>query len=182
MHVSRCYAENHDRGANGKGVSIGNANTYDGRTIADSFELLEFVSWLRRSTRDATCVLLSQDAHGNPHVPLDQVRKTVGSRAVTVLLANAVQQSAHDQLGIVNPYHGAARIFPPGDAWRDDSSLVYCVLPAPPQPAHAQHALRYAGRIIACVGGFGAICADDDLHDASAAGGGARRKPANLLV
>lgn len=160
---------------------MGNANTYDGRTIADSFELLEFVSWLRRSTRDATCVLLSQDAHGNPHVPLDQVRKTVGSRAVTVLLANTVQQSAHDQLGIVNPYHGAARIFPPGDAWRDDSSLVYCVLPAPP-PAHAQHALRYAGRIIACVGGFGAICADDDPHDASAAGGGARRKPANLLV
>lgn len=113
---------------------MGNANTYDGRTIVDSFELLEFVSWLRRSTRDATCVLLSQDAHGNPHVPLDQVRKTVGSRAVTVLLANAVQQSAHDQLGIVNPYHGAARIFPPGDAWCDDSSVVYCVLPAlPPQ-------------------------------------------------
>lgn len=70
---------------------MGNANTYDGRTIADSFELLEFVSWLCRSTRDATCVLLSQDTHGRPHVPLDQVRKSVGSRAVTVLLANAVQ-------------------------------------------------------------------------------------------
>lgn len=113
---------------------MGNANTYDGRTIADSFELLEFVSWLRRSTRDAACVLLSQDTHGKSRVPLDQVRKTVGSRAVTVLIANAVQQSAHDQLGIVNPYHGAARVFPPGDAWCDDSSLVYCVLPAlPPQ-------------------------------------------------
>lgn len=127
-------------------------------------------------------MLLSQDTHDRPHVPLDQVRKSVGSRAVTVLLANAVQQSAHNQLGIVNPYHGAARIFPPGDAWCDDSSVMYCVLSALPQPARAQHALRCAGRIIACVGGFGAICADDNPHDASAAGGGARRKPANLLV
>ena len=127
-------------------------------------------------------MLLSQDTHDRPHVLLDQVRKSVGSRAVTVLLANAVQQSAHNQLGIVNPYHGAARIFPPGDAWCDDSSVMYCVLSALPQPAHAQHALRCAGRIIACVGGFGAICADDNPHDASAAGGGARRKPANLLV
>ena len=44
MHTSRCYAENQYRGANGKGASMGNANTYDGRIIADSFELLEFVS------------------------------------------------------------------------------------------------------------------------------------------
>ena len=102
--------------------------------IGDPFELPEFVNWLRRSTRDTACVLLSQDTHGNPHVPLDQVRKTVGSRAVTVVLDNAVQQSARNQLGIVNPHHGAARIFPPGDAWCDDSSLVYCVLSAlPPQ-------------------------------------------------
>ena len=113
---------------------MGNANTYDGKIIKDPFELPEFVNWLRRSTRDTTCVLLSQDTHGNPHVPLDQVRKTVGSRAVTVVLDNAVQQSARNQLGIVNPHHGAARIFPPGDAWCDDSSLVYCVLSAlPPQ-------------------------------------------------
>lgn len=35
---------------------------YDGATIDDSFALLEFVSWLRRSTRDVPCVLLSQDA------------------------------------------------------------------------------------------------------------------------
>ena len=82
-------------------------------------------------------MLLPQDTHGRPHVPLDQVRKFVGSRAVTVLLANAVQQSAHNQLGIVNPYHGAARIFPPGDTWCDDSSVMYCVLSALPQPAHA---------------------------------------------
>jgi hypothetical protein len=44
MRASRCYAENHYWGANGKEASMGNANTYDGRTIADSFELLEFVS------------------------------------------------------------------------------------------------------------------------------------------
>lgn len=114
-----------------------NANAhdaYDGKIIKDPFALLEFVNWLRRSTRDTACVLLSQDAHGDPHVPLDQVRKTVGSRAVTVVLDNAVQQSARNQLGIVNPHHGAVRIFPPGDAWCDDSSLVYCVLSAlPPQ-------------------------------------------------
>ena len=74
-------------------------------------------------------MLLSQDAHGSTHVPLDQVRKTVGSRAATVALDNAVQRSARNQLGIINPHHGAARVFPPGDAWCDDSSLVYCVLP-----------------------------------------------------
>lgn len=109
-----------------------NANAhdaYDGKIINDPFELLEFVNWLRRSTRDTACVLLSQDAHGSTHVPLDQVRKTVGSRAATVALDNAVQRSARNQLGIVNPHHGAARVFPPGDAWCDDSSLVYCVLP-----------------------------------------------------
>lgn len=109
-----------------------NANAhdaYDGKIINDPFELLEFVNWLRRSTRDIACVLLSQDAHGSTHVPLDQVRKTVGSRAATVALDNAVQRSARNQLGIVNPHHGAARVFPPGDAWCDDSSLVYCVLP-----------------------------------------------------
>lgn len=44
MRASRCYAEKHYWGANGKGADMGNANTYDGRTIADSFELLEFVS------------------------------------------------------------------------------------------------------------------------------------------
>ena len=99
------------------------------KIINDPFELLEFVNWLRRSTRDTACVLLSQDAHGSTHVPLDQVRKTVGSRAATVALDNAVQRSARNQLGIVNPHHGAARVFPPGDAWCDDSSLVYCVLP-----------------------------------------------------
>lgn len=109
---------------------MGNAHdAYDGKTINDPFELLEFVNWLRRSTRDTACVLLSQDAHGSTHVPLDQVRKTVGSRAATVVLDNAVQRSARNQLGIVNPHHGAARVFPPGDAWCDDSSLVYCVLP-----------------------------------------------------
>ena len=113
---------------------MGNANTYDGKIIKDPFELPEFVSWLCRSTRDIACVLLSQDARGNPHVSLDQVRKTVGSRAATVLLDNAVQRSARNQLGMLNPHHGAARIFPPGDAWRDDSGLVYCVLSAqPPQ-------------------------------------------------
>lgn len=109
-----------------------NANAhdaYDGKIINDPFELLEFVNWLRRSTRDTACVLLSQDAHGSTHVPLDQVRKTVGSRAATVALDNAVQRSARNQLGIINPHHGAARVFPPGDAWCDDSSLVYCVLP-----------------------------------------------------
>lgn len=105
-------------------MASANANAhdaYDGIIINDQFELLEFVNWLRRSTRDTACVLLSQDAHGNPHVPLDQVRKTVSSRAVTVLLDNAVQQSARNQLGIVNPHHGAARVFPSGDAWCDDS-------------------------------------------------------------
>lgn len=109
-----------------------NANAhdaYDGKIINDPFELLEFVNWLRRSTRDTACVLLSQDAHGSTHVQLDQVRKTVGSRAATVMLDNAVQRSARNQLGIVNPHHGAARVFPPGGAWCDDSSLVYCVLP-----------------------------------------------------
>lgn len=113
---------------------MGNAHdAYDGKIINDPFELPEFVNWLRRSTRDIACVLLSQDARGNPHVPLDQVRKTVGSRAATVLLSNAVRRSARNQLGILNPHHGAARIFPPGDAWCDDSSLVYCVLSAQPQ-------------------------------------------------
>lgn len=103
---------------------------YDGTTIDDSFALLEFVSWLRRSTRDVACVLLSQDARGRPYVPLDRVRATVGSRAVTVLLDNAVQRSARDQLGDVNPYRGAARIFPPGDRWHDDYRLVPCMLPS----------------------------------------------------
>ena len=37
---------------------MGNANTYDGKIIKDPFELPEFVNWLRRSTRDTTCVLL----------------------------------------------------------------------------------------------------------------------------
>ncbi|MDE5641351.1 MAG: hypothetical protein K2I40_06600, partial [Bifidobacterium castoris] len=103
---------------------------YDGITIDDSFALLEFVSWLRRSTRDVPCVLLSQAARGRSYVPLDLVRATVGSRAVTVLLDNAVQQSARNQLGDVNPYRGAARIFPPGDRWHDDYRLVPCMLPS----------------------------------------------------
>lgn len=138
LPTSRCYAENQYRGVGGEGANMAsvnaNANAYDGKIINDPFELLEFVNWLRRSTRDTACVLLSQDAHGDPHVPLDQVRKTVGSRAATVVLDNAVQRSARDQLGIVNPHHGAARIFPPSDAWCDDSSIVYCVLSAlPPQ-------------------------------------------------
>lgn len=133
------------------GNANASANAYDGKIINDPFELLEFVNWLRRSTRDTACVLLSQDARGNPHVPLDQVRKTVGSRAVTVLLDNAMQRSARNQLGILNPHHGAARVFPSGDAWCDDSSLVYCVLPALPTNPLAvfnglrQHQLR-AGR------------------------------------
>lgn len=85
---------------------------YDGTTIDDSFALLEFVNWLRGSTRDVACVLLSEDARGRPYVPLDRVRAAVGSRAVTVLLSNAVQQSARNQLDTVDPYHGAAAADP----------------------------------------------------------------------
>lgn len=111
-------------------------NAYDGMTIKDPFALLEFVNWLRRSTRDVPCVLLSEDAQGKPYVPLDQVRATVGSRAVTVLLDNAVQRSARNQLDTVNPYHGAARVFPPGDRWHDDYRLVPCVMPSASKPEY----------------------------------------------
>lgn len=50
-----------------------------------------------------------------------------------------------------NQYRGAARVFPPGDAWCDDSILVYCVLPALPTNPLAvfnglrQHQLRAGG-------------------------------------
>lgn len=37
---------------------------------------------------------------------------TITSSAVTVLLGNAVQQSARNQLGTVDPYHGAAAVDP----------------------------------------------------------------------
>ncbi len=104
------------------------------KIINDPFELLEFVHWLRRSTRDTACVLLSQDAHDNPHVPLDQVRKTVGSRTVTVLLDNAVQRSARNQLGIVNPHHGA-RLPARRRVVRRFQPRVLCALCAADQPA-----------------------------------------------
>ncbi len=87
-------------------------NAYDGTTIRDPFALPEFVNWLRGSTRDVACALLSEDAQGRPYVPLDRVRATAGSRAVTVLLDNAVQQSARNQLDTVGPYHGAASADP----------------------------------------------------------------------
>ena len=104
--------------------------SYDGKVIKDSFTLSEFVNWLRKSSRDIACVLLSEDAHGKTIAPLDEVRRTVGTRAVTVLLSNSVQNDARDHLGSVNPYRGAARVFPPGDMWFDDPRLVGCVLPS----------------------------------------------------
>lgn len=132
-----CYAGTTNGDVIGEGAGMKDTrNAYDGTTISDPFALPEFVNWLRRSTRDVPCVLLSEDAQGKPYVPLDQVRATVGSRAVTVLLTNAVQQSARNQLDTVDPYHGATRIFPPGDQWRDDYRLVPCVMPSASKPEY----------------------------------------------
>lgn len=100
------------------------ANSFDGATISDMLQLAEFTSWLRRSSRDQACVLVSQKQNGKPVVPVNQICKTVGTRAVVVLLSNTVQQSARNQLSTLNAYHGAARIFPAGDEWTHDPRLV----------------------------------------------------------
>lgn len=100
------------------------AKTFDGAVISDMLQLAEFTSWLRRSSRDQACVLVSQKQNGKPVVPVNRIRKTVGTRAVVVLLSNTVQQSARNQLSTLNAYHGAARIFPAGDEWTHDPRLV----------------------------------------------------------
>ena len=100
------------------------ANSFDGATISDMLQLAEFTSWLRRSSRDQACVLVSQRQNGKPVVPVNRIRKTVGTRAVTVLLSNTVQHSARNQLGTLNAYHGAIRVFPAGDEWTHDPRLV----------------------------------------------------------
>lgn len=100
------------------------ANSFDGATISDMLQLAEFISWLRRSSRDQACVLVSQRQNGKPVVPVDRIRKTVSTRAVVVLLSNTVQQSARNQLGTLNAYHGAIRVFPAGDEWTHDPRLV----------------------------------------------------------
>jgi hypothetical protein len=98
--------------------------SFDGETISDMVHLADLASWLRRSTRDETCVLVSQKTDGKPVAPLNRIRKRVGERAVVVMLSNNVQRTARGQLGSVNPYHGAIRIFPAGDMWMDDYRLV----------------------------------------------------------
>ncbi|PAU69839.1 hypothetical protein B1400_0374 [Bifidobacterium italicum] len=114
--------------------------SYDGKVIDDTFTLSEFVNWLRKSSRDVAGVLLSEDARGKPIVPIDEVRRVAGTRAVTVRLSNAVQDAARDHLGTVNPYRSAARVFPPGDAWCDEPRLVGCAMPS-------LSALRFLDRI-----------------------------------
>ncbi len=100
------------------------AKSFDGATISDMLQLAEFTSWLRRSSRDQACVLVSQKQNGKPVVPVDRIRKTVGTRAAVVLLSNTVQHSARNQLGTLNAYHGAVRVFPAGDEWTHDPRLV----------------------------------------------------------
>ena len=100
------------------------AKPFDGAVISDMLQLAEFASWLRRSSRDQACVLVSQKQNGKPVVPIDRIRKTVGTRAAVVLLSNTVQHSAKNQLGTLNAYHGAVRIFPAGDEWTHDPRLV----------------------------------------------------------
>ncbi len=70
------------------------------------------------------CVLVSQKADGRPVVPFNRIRKRTDGRAVVTMLSNTMQRSARNQLGSVNPFHGAARIFPMGDSWTTDPRLV----------------------------------------------------------
>lgn len=100
------------------------AGSFDGETISDMLRLAEFASWLRRSSRDMVCVLVSQKADGRPVVPFNRIRKQTGARAVVTMMSNTMQRSARNQLGSVNPFHGAARIFPVGDSWTTDPRLV----------------------------------------------------------
>lgn len=100
------------------------AGSFDGETISDMLRLAELASWLRRSSRDMVCVLVSQKADGRPVVPFNRIRKRTDGRAVVTMLSNTMQRSARNQLGSVNPFHGAARIFPMGDSWTTDPRLV----------------------------------------------------------
>lgn len=98
--------------------------SFDGETISDMVRLAELASWLRRSTRSEACVLVSQKPDGKPEAPLSRIRERVGGRAVVTMLSNDVQRTAYEQLGSVNPYHGAIRIFPAGDMWTENYRLV----------------------------------------------------------
>lgn len=100
------------------------AGSFDNETISDMLRLAELASWLRRSSRDTVCVLVSQKTDGKPVVPLNRIHKQTDGRAVVTMLSNTVQRSARNQLGTVNPFHGAIRIFPAGDSWTTDPRLV----------------------------------------------------------
>lgn len=100
------------------------AGSFDGEVISDMVQLAEFTSWLRRSSRNDTCILVSQKPDGKPVVSMDRIRKRVGKRVSVTMLSNSVQQSAYKQLGTVNPYNGSIRIFPAGDGWTTDPRLA----------------------------------------------------------
>ena len=107
------------------------ADSFDGETISDVIRLAEFTSWLRRSTRSEACVLVSQKSDGRPVAPLGRIMERVDGRAVVTMLSNDVQEGARGQLGSVNPYKGAVRIFPAGDMWTEDPRLVRFIRDGP---------------------------------------------------
>lgn len=101
----------------------------DGMIIRDTFELSDFVNWLRRSTRDRICILVSERKNGQPLIPIKHIRSAGNGRALVVELPNHLQSTSRTMLDTVNPYLGASRIFPPGDSWCTDFTLVPFIQP-----------------------------------------------------